>query len=202
MTPQPPSPRTSRRAASIRHAILFGVLGGGIVSWLGCGTPEQRYKVLSTFFDGVPNPHPATRDSALAGIGVAGAGGARPVLLSVHKPYADKQCQACHDSSNPGPSTNVLTSAPCLTCHESVLNQHPVMHEPVTTRDCLWCHEPHASKFTMLLRTDAAPLCTQCHQRDLLSTNTPEHKSDDVSCLTCHVGHGGSDHALLKPRSR
>jgi predicted CXXCH cytochrome family protein len=182
--------------------ILFAVLGGGILLWLGCGTPEQRYKVLSTFFDGVPNPHPTTQDSALAGITTPGAGAARPVLLSVHKPYADKQCQGCHDSPNPGPSASVLNSDSCLKCHEAVLNQNPIMHEPVTNKACLWCHEPHSSRYVKLLRTDAAALCTQCHDRNLLSTTTPEHTASDAACLSCHAGHGGTDHALLKTPAR
>jgi predicted CXXCH cytochrome family protein len=183
----------------IRRTVIAVVFGAGMLLWIGCATPEQRYQTLSFFFDGVPNPNPTTHETA--GAGIANPGAAKPVvLLSMHKPYVDKECQSCHDSPTPGPSSAVLSTDSCIKCHDKVPNQHPVMHEAVVNRSCLWCHEPHGSKFPNLLRTDNNALCTQCHQTALLSTQTPEHASEQTACMSCHAAHGASDRALLKPR--
>jgi predicted CXXCH cytochrome family protein len=175
----------------VRAAVAAAVLALGVLMWLGCGTAQERYRVLSVFFDGVPNPNATTQESGLVALSNPGAGSARPVLLSIHKPYVDKQCQACHETAQGVVSASVLNNDSCVQCHEQVLTQYPKMHEAVTNKACLWCHEPHGSRFTKLLRTDAAALCTQCHDRGLLSTNTPEHQSAEGSCLACHTGHKG-----------
>jgi predicted CXXCH cytochrome family protein len=175
----------------IRHAIAAAILAAGIVAWIGCGTPQERYRVLSVFFDGVPNPNPTTQESAAIALANPGAAAANPVLLSTHKPYVDKQCQACHETAQGVVSAAVLDNDSCIKCHEGVLTQYPKMHEAVTNKACLWCHEPHVSKFTKLLRTDTPALCTQCHERSLLSITIPEHKAEDRSCMSCHSGHKG-----------
>jgi len=183
----PASPTTHK----FRHATAAVSVAIAVLTWLGCGTPQERYRVLSVFFDGVPNPNPTTQESTAAALSNPGASTARPVLLSVHKPYVDKQCQACHETAQGTVSASMLNNDSCVQCHEGVLTQYPKMHEAVTNKACLWCHEPHGSRFTKLLRTDTAALCTQCHDRGLLSTNTPEHQSAEGSCLACHTGHKG-----------
>jgi predicted CXXCH cytochrome family protein len=172
-----------------RRSIVAVILLCTAVGWLGCATPEERYRTLSIFFDGVPNPSPTTQQAAGLALTNAGAGGAAPMLLSTHKPFVEKQCQSCHETAQGGVSTATLTADSCISCHEKTLTQYSKMHEAVTNKACLWCHEPHGSRYVKLLRTDTAMLCIQCHERGTLSTKTVEHTTGEGACLTCHMGH-------------
>src|SRR5690606_994276 len=52
-----PAPRQRARARAVRRLARVGlVLVGLLMVGLGCQTPEDRYRVLSFFFDGVPVP--------------------------------------------------------------------------------------------------------------------------------------------------
>jgi len=171
-------------------------------TWAGC-TPERRYRVLSFFFDGVPDPNaPAQLSGAVDDEGnPIGPGGTAVPRLSVvlHKPYADNQCQSCHEgASGSFESFQPLEPSICLKCHQDTPTQYPVMHGPVAAVECLWCHTPHESSIAGLLKQAAPAVCTQCHDRELLSAQPPEHFMPDKSCLSCHVAHGGQKHGLLR----
>jgi len=74
-----------------RNILIGGLLVGlGLVLMAGCGSPRERYRVLSYFFDGVPDPDAVKRVVNDQGVSV-------PVVARVvtqHKPYADNQCDA------------------------------------------------------------------------------------------------------------
>ena len=63
------------------------------VGWVGCGSPRERYKTLSVFFDGVPNPD-APKLVAKPVVATTGPAAARQVIVSSHKPYVNNQCDA------------------------------------------------------------------------------------------------------------
>jgi predicted CXXCH cytochrome family protein len=170
-----------------RFAFAGGV-AALLMLWAGCSVSDKNYKVLSVFFDGVPNPN-APLASAEESAGGKKGSGPRPVMLSQHKPVKDQQCTACH--ADPGQvAISALDSNLCMKCHEKVLAEYPAMHGPVVGRACLWCHEAHESQYPSLLRTTAATLCFQCHERELLS-KTEGHTANAI-CVDCHGGHGGA----------
>ena len=186
-------PNTSRCAR--RWGVVFcylAVAAFGLSWWTGCGSPEKRYKVLSFFFDGVPDPH-APKVAVRPGEAAAAAvGKVRPLVASVHKPFADNNCAACHKGGpESGFELSAINSNVCITCHERVLHEYPIMHAPVSALACMWCHNPHDSPQPALLREPAPAVCTQCHEKDLLGPKTPEHLLKDSKCLDCHLGHGG-----------
>jgi predicted CXXCH cytochrome family protein len=80
-----------------------------------------------------------------------------------------------------------------------VEQNYPVMHGPVVNGQCLFCHEPHEATVKHLLRGNAPGLCLQCHNRADLPDKPAEHRDQKLDCLTCHVGHGGGRHGLLRP---
>jgi predicted CXXCH cytochrome family protein len=174
-----------------------------VTCFYGC-TTEKRYEILKVLFDGVPNPNaPKVASSSKSPNGSAGganAGVAQPVAF-MHKPYQENKCDACHGSSSGKYSDYQKIGADvCLKCHEKVLTAYPVMHGPVTSVECNLCHTPHESTIRGLLKQSAPTVCTQCHVTELLSGTTPAHLQPDSQCLQCHVGHGGNEHKLLRPR--
>jgi predicted CXXCH cytochrome family protein len=171
------------------------VIAAAALLWAGC-SPEKHYKTLSIFFDGVPDPNAKTstaKAAAASGNKLGAPGRQGGPIASIHKPFAEENCTACHAQA-----TQIFASAMdanvCLNCHQKVLDAYPVMHGPVIGKACLWCHQPHESPSPWLLKTQAATLCTQCHERESLTQHSEGHRSESASCLDCHTGHGG--HAL------
>ena len=186
-----------------RKALCSGLVISATITcslaWYGC-TPQQRYHTLSFFFDGVPDPRAASASNADSG-NKARLDSRHKPLLHQHKPFADGNCTACH-----GTDTKTIDVAHvaqiCQTCHPGLRTQYPVMHEPVLIGDCLWCHLPHESNEPALLVNSSPRLCIQCHDRNTLSTRPPEHQAEEINCLDCHLGHGGTTHQLLNPTTR
>ena len=181
--------------------------------WLGCSTPHDRYKTLSFFFDGVPNPeaqkHFATADPD-ANVPVVYASS---VILSRHKPYVDAtgnrdKCGVCHRSASGDIMEFEEAFKACQNCHKKIGTEHARMHGPVAVAaipgsqpTCKWCHTGHESREPALLKESAVKVCTQCHDTQLLSPKPPQHL-DGTSCVQCHYGHGGElqNSHFLKPQ--
>jgi predicted CXXCH cytochrome family protein len=179
-----------------RNVIWGGLLVGlGLVLLAGCGTPRERYRVLSYFFDGVPDPDAVKRVTNAGGVQV-------PVLARTviqHKPYADNQCDVCHRSARGEIQEFSEAYKQCVKCHKTVSNERVLMHGPVAREECRWCHAPHESAEPALLKDTPVKVCVQCHDKELLGPNPPEHLDGTTSCLDCHYGHGGDGRYFLKP---
>jgi predicted CXXCH cytochrome family protein len=188
----------------IAALLLFAVLAA--VGLMGCNS-QNRYRTLSFFFDGVPNPNAPSDATRAGGAGAVDEFAPNAVVQKVyiHKPYADgmidaKKCAVCHEgSTNEFESFRAITSDVCLKCHKDKLTQYPVMHGPVSAVECTLCHAAHESTIPGMLNYPAPKVCAQCHVRELLSPNPPEHLAADSQCLSCHFGHGGPAHKLLRP---
>jgi predicted CXXCH cytochrome family protein len=177
--------RPARALPLLAVLILIG-------SWVGC-SPQAKYRVLSTFFDGVPNPDAKPTIAATASQGKAAV--SNQPTSSIHKPYAEQRCDACHvggaEQALAFQSTASLQDSNlCMKCHEKIPNSHAFMHAPVAARACLFCHSPHESPLPHLLSAAQPQLCTQCHEPAMLGKSTPEHQDPNSNCLTCHIGHG------------
>ena len=186
MRPHSSLVRSCRATVMSISAALFVAL---IV--IGCAaTPQERYRVLSVFFDGVPNPDAPVRVSTASG---------RTVRRSfVHKPYADELCNSCHLNTADIFARAQVPEDVCLGCHANIPTQHPVMHGPVVNNACRMCHAAHLSAVPHLLKQPPPAVCTQCH---IPAEVTPLHPAPfDVkqSCIDCHSGHGGTDHKMLR----
>lgn len=165
--------------------------------WLiGCGSPRERYKVLSFFFDGVPDP-----DSPVLVKGQRTPSGQRVVTLAVvsrHKPFVDGLCDPCHQSATGQMLEFRAAYDNCVRCHKNVSTKYPRMHGPVAREACAFCHVAHESPYPALLKADAIQVCTQCHDAQLLSPQPAEHTDGRTPCTSCHSGHGGHAANLLK----
>ena len=193
--------RRRPRRRVVLPACLALVWATGAV--IGCSSPQARYRVLSVFFDGVPNPDAqVTRTQSAQNDPTAVY---RKPTNSVHKPFAANDCSACHTGGaeaaiGSSGSESVLDSDICMKCHQPIPTQFAVMHAPVAAKACLFCHDPHEASQPHLLKMPAPMLCTQCHDRSLLGKKPPEHLDEKMNCLECHTGHGG-DHKFFVRQS-
>lgn len=178
MQPSRQRPNDQRRAWS--RAWTIAVIAG---LGLACST-DTRYRTLSFFFDGVPDPNaPAPAPDASAadssGRAVAAAPGAadapaKPRVVVVHGPVAAEQCTACHPFSRSdsrgsiqgvsifGAGGNILNKPIhdlCVQCHDRFAPPAAAaagqwLHGPVGAGACTFCHEHHRSLYPALLRAE------------------------------------------------
>lgn len=136
-------------------------------------------------------------------------------------------CLSCHTIENHDDASYVAVqpkeSNGCRQCHRPAQVQHP--HFPYASGMCTRCHDPHASSYPKLLRAKVNDLCLDCHlQGRTRGTSrylpTIELSADyrlghpyarhpvngfpdpisggEMSCLSCHLPHGGNKLHLLK----
>ncbi|HRX86832.1 MAG TPA: cytochrome c3 family protein [Phycisphaerae bacterium] len=116
-------------------------------------------------------------------------------FVSIHPPYADQQCDACHNAEK---RMNVVgeTRDTCGECHEDFFDEDKVTHFPVASGDCLSCHQPHRSRFPALLVQSVKDTCAGCHDTGDLSEDA--HQGDVSNCVKCHDAHFGGEYLLKK----
>jgi predicted CXXCH cytochrome family protein len=177
----------------------------------GCNT-KKNYKLLTFFFDGVPNPA-ATNGAATSANTTPVLGNARPVPMTFpgakadsfvhHPPYDSGTCKDCHEDrfsvQMKGPLKDV-----CFACHDDFLAGTKVQHQPATyigrlpgpnlsktAQGCSSCHNPHGSPFRHMLLSESQSLCWECHDNFLTNAAAKFTHPPVVTnnCLNCHQPH-------------
>lgn len=142
-------------------------------------------------------------------------------------PAVKAGCVSCHMVENRDDTSYVSVqpkeSNDCRECHQPVAVNHP--HFPYASGMCIRCHDPHASKFPGLLRSKVNDLCLDCHlqinakrasryvptieltpdrrlghpyARHPVSGSQDPITGGEMSCLSCHLPHGGNKLHQLK----
>ena len=161
----------------------------------GCNTTKS-HRLLSFFFDGVPDPDKATAEQGA--VGAKKGGGTAPAAASryrEHGPYAAKECQGCHMRA-----TNALIlpiEELCIQCH-SIDVRKKYIHGPLASGDCKVCHQPHGSVHPFLLVSEPKEFCLYCHDRNAIAGKGGEHKEMGKQCTVCHDAHSSDKEYLLK----
>lgn len=190
------------------------LIGLALVVAVSACAPDVRYRVLTFFFDGVPEPGAKSahgypiEDGNLPGPsddGAASGPSARVVYYS-HPPYRENRCSSCHNSDD-GQVLRSPEEGLCLACHGELVQKPAFLHGPVAVNACSFCHHHHVSTYPNLLLDDPIDICFRCHDEDDLTTG-PHHQGRDTQpnsassagpCLQCHDPHGGDDRFFLKP---
>lgn len=163
----------------------------GLTLLLSC-EPRSRYKTLSFFFDGVPDP-----DKVVSAPGDSRQRADERELKNKflsHGPYEAKLCEACHQR---GSNALVLPMEKlCFKCHTMGLNKK-YLHGPVAAGSCRVCHDPHGSGRPFLLVSEAQKFCYYCHAEKAVSA-TQAHQGMEVSCTECHDAHSSDNRFFLK----
>jgi predicted CXXCH cytochrome family protein len=179
--------------AALMKSLLFVGISLLLLSLAyGCVT-KSNYKVLSFFFDGVPDPEKTVTAGEMEDRKKAQKNVGNPDA-SVHGPFAARLCVGCH---NPG--TNRLKKPVdelCSDCHKIQLDKKWI-HGPVVSGGCRVCHNPHSSSYRYLLVADSKDFCFYCHTKDDVFRN-PVHQGIDSGCTSCHDAHMSDSEYLLK----
>jgi len=136
-------------------------------------------------------------------------------------------CNSCHIIENHDDATDVALKPAkgvvCFECHQPATFAYS--HLPYTSGMCTRCHNPHVSPNPQLLRANVNVICLSCHLRtpqsvasrymptiELTANNSMGHPYErhpvsgsrdpltggEISCLSCHLAHGGMKVHLLK----
>jgi len=157
----------------------------------GCA-PRSSYKVLSLFFDGVPDPDKKVQLQG-SGNDNANARVSRSTYRE-HGPYAAKLCVGCHQRG-----TNALIlpiEKLCFNCHVIPTDKKHI-HGPVASGGCKICHDPHGSSFPFLLASEPVKFCFYCHNEKDVARNEA-HAGITGGCTQCHDAHKSDNKYLLK----
>jgi len=130
-------------------------------------------------------------------------------------------CNSCHMVVQRDDVTYVelkpTKSVICYECHQPAALQYP--HFPYASGMCTRCHNPHSSANPWLLRAKVNDLCLSCHLytpgsvpthylpkieltlNDSAGHPTARHpvsgfsdplRGGELSCISCHLAHGGT----------
>lgn len=186
--------RTGRGMAAIR--LLMTAMAAGLCC-AGCSTPEARYRTLSFFFDGVPEPG-VPKDAAKEQTGTAKQPQAAPeTQFSLHPPYAERKCEVCHESQGSN-QLKMDKSKVCGTCHAPDHFMGKSVHGPVAGGNCYACHDPHKSPNPHLLLETGSAICQKCHKPEDFGEQNSHRTEKGSDCLSCHVPHASDKDRLLK----
>ena len=183
------------------YTLSLLVMTGGLVSLRQCA-PGTGQHLLSVFFDGVPATDTSGTGELPDSSSIAIAADTAIALaeenrsLVVHYPYAERECESCHDPASLG---RMLEPQPdlCYMCHEDLGTLYPVLHGPVGGGYCTACHDPHSSEKKALLRYTGRALCLYCHLEEDILKNEIHLGLEEMQCTDCHDPHGGEDMNFL-----
>jgi predicted CXXCH cytochrome family protein len=180
--------------ASIIAAVAFVVVA--TILSLGCATPESKYKTLSFFFDGVPEPPKALTEAEIAA-GKTDRAARAKAKPSEHRPWAEDKCDRCHDENRAFQLTRKKEEL-CLTCHQPSKFVGAIVHGPVSGGHCYGCHDAHESPFPHLLLAEGSAQCDKCHTLQNFSAREQHRQEKGADCLSCHLPHASERRYLLK----
>jgi predicted CXXCH cytochrome family protein len=161
-------------------------------------------KVLSVFFDGVPNSSDSLHAIALIPINQTDSArikeNSTQLVISnrsVHPPYQLKKCNLCHDQNS---IAKLLMPQPelCNLCHDDFNVFYAFVHGPAAAGYCTSCHNPHVSENKKLLLKTGQQLCLTCHNSTQVFKQKVHQEAKTNDCTECHNPHGSNKKYFLQ----
>ncbi len=173
---------------------------------LGCSS-QNRDQLVRVFFTGVDEPVRVARGSSGTNSAsgsstnstVALAQGGVPVqpVVFFHKPFAERNCVACHVLAQSA-QLKAVGGDLCLTCHDKLIGKAKFVHSPVDDGKCQLCHDPHQSKEKWLLIRKGRAICLDCHRLAKMEKVKGHVNMGSDACQSCHDPHRSDLKKLLK----
>jgi predicted CXXCH cytochrome family protein len=180
-------------SSKVKTLILIFTFFICLIPLSGC-SPSTRYKVLSFFFDGVPDPDMIEGAVSMDWKKRGREGKGERQRVGEHGPFAAKMCDGCHKR---GSNELILPIEKlCLNCHNLQIEKR-LIHGPVIAGGCRICHEPHGSGQPYLLVSESERFCFYCHNERSVLKN-PVHEGPEIKCTDCHDAHASDNEYLLK----
>jgi predicted CXXCH cytochrome family protein len=176
-------------------------MGVGLALLAACAK-DSRYRMLKFFFDGVPTVAEQQTTTSLVSARkrpftfphrppTAPAAPTALPAVSIHKPFAERKCTACHDMSAGGDALTRNLNL-CDRCHQEERVNENWAHGPINLGQCMPCHRAHQSPYPHLLDEPMPNLCLRCHE-DTLDRKTQYHNVANLAqCTHCHDAHRAS----------
>ena len=161
------------------------------VLFSGCAA-RTNYKVLSFFFDGVPDPDKVVAKAEQKD----DATGTTAQKGSTHGPFASRNCEGCHQRGM-GNQLVLPVEKLCFKCHNLEVEKAKWVHGPVAAGGCRVCHNPHRSGYPYLLDASLKEVCFRCHEESSVMKNAA-HEDISAGCTGCHNAHASDQKFLLK----
>ncbi len=122
------------------------------------------------------------------------------VKANVHKPFAEKRCDVCHEPGSKEVARKGYNM--CLACHDGTMQSFYKRYNHLMAGKegnfCADCHTPHASDERALLKDREDKTCWQCHEDTEGFTHSARYVHPDLKkCLDCHVSHGSNARYML-----
>lgn len=121
---------------------------------------------------------------------------------TVHRPFADKSCPACHlRGRGPRARKAAFAAKTCYACHSGLEERlrSGAVHTAVRNGLCTECHDPHLSNEKRLLKGKRSDLCLRCHPRVQARTRAAvAHPPVQKGCDGCHDPHQSPNAYQLK----
>jgi predicted CXXCH cytochrome family protein len=194
----------SHRELPVDRKFLSVLLVAILLVYLSGCSSTHNYKVLSFFFDGVPNQVSETtvqsvdtlhqKDTVALALNLSNGTKSK---IQFHSPYQDKQCSSCHDQGRMG-KLNKSQPDLCYDCHEDFSKKFKVLHGPAGGGQCTMCHNPHSSVNENLLNRTGQALCLYCHDQAQVMKTDAHLENKELNCTECHNPHGGNDRYSLR----
>ncbi|MBI5540052.1 MAG: hypothetical protein HY951_08340 [Bacteroidia bacterium] len=180
-----------------KHNFIFLVI---LVLFFVACSPTTTYKVMSTLFDGVPDPNAkplievkdSIKNDSLALLEAANIQTTGSSV--VHEPYKSNDCSNCHNDG----SLTMQQPELCYQCHENFNTKYKYLHGPVVSGGCTACHNPHMSDYKKLVLREGQQLCYYCHDSKDVLKNEAHADLGETNCTECHNPHGGEDKYIFK----
>jgi len=173
------------------YLIVFLIVAGSF----SCNVEKNR-KILSVFFDGVPEKKNelAVSDKIVSSPGARVARISADPIISQHPDHKTRNCSKCHTRSV---ASFLKTDRKkiCFTCHKPEKFTGKYVHGPVAVKACNTCHDPHQSTYKNLLLAEGRKLCDLCHKLPISGARIP---CKEDNCLNCHNPHAADNKFFLR----
>ncbi|MBI5599495.1 MAG: hypothetical protein HY890_07130 [Deltaproteobacteria bacterium] len=118
----------------------------------------------------------------------------------LHRPFAEKKCQACHSSDGAG--LREAGSALCVRCHEAAMPGFNARYSHLVAgageNPCTSCHTPHSADTASLMRDKERRVCYACHSDTLTAVRKGKFRHARLDeCSSCHTSHGSSNRYFM-----